>query len=584
MTAAQVFARLVRECLAFPGQLAVAVVSLVILSGAQLYLTWLVKGWADGPLAGDAGAVGPLLAAGMAVTALMVAAVFVSRYALNDVNQRLVERLRNRALAHTLALCLPAAQRLPSGELVSRVTNDAGLLTSFLRDVLKRLLGEGLLIAGALALAFYLDWRLALAAAALVPLVVALLGGLGGAIRRRSASAQAEIGDLSATLNEQLHGLSTIKGFGGEAFERRRFAAQNRRYRRFVMRSEWWASLLVTAVWIVTGLGLWAILWFGTRRVLSGEMTAGGLVAFCLYLLQTLEPLRRLSDVHGLLQRALVAATRIYEVIDAPELEQGGVSGLLQARGVLRLEAVQFRYRADTPVLDGVTLALAAGAPVALVGASGGGKSTLAKLLVRFAEPAAGRLLLDGVELRALPLDELRRAICVVEQEPFLFSGPLRDSLCYGSWDAPPERLAEALSLAGLEGLVQSLPAGLDTPMAEAGRSLSVGQKQRLALARAIVRDPAVLVLDEATSALDSETERQIFTQLDAWLRRRTTLVIAHRLSTISRFDRVLVLDRGRLVGDGPVADLLAHCPVFVQLFADQLSPTATGLRASAAG
>jgi ABC-type multidrug transport system fused ATPase/permease subunit len=337
------------------------------------------------------------------------------------------------------------------------------------------------------------------------------------------------------------------------------------------MRAEWWASLLVTLVWIVTGLGLWVIAWYGARQVIAGRMTTGEITAFCLYLLQTLEPLRRLSDVHGLLQRALAAAARIYAVIDCDELERGGTVELGAARGEVRLEAVQFRYRPQQAVLHDVTLSLEPGEPVALAAASGGGKTTLATLLVRFHDPLAGRVLLDGVDLRALTLRSVRRAVCLVEQEPFLFSGRLIDNLRYGSWDAPRQRIEEAVALAGLESIVAALPAGLDTPMAEAGRDLSVGQKQRIALARAIVRNPAVLVLDEATSALDSDTERQIFTQLDAWLRRRTTLIIAHRFSTVSRFGRVVVLDRGRIVGDGSVPSLLAHCPVFTQLFGEQL-------------
>jgi subfamily B ATP-binding cassette protein MsbA len=437
--------------------------------------------------------------------------------------------------------------------------------------VLKRLLGEGLLVIGALAMAFYLDWRLALAICAVVPLVGVLLGRFGQVIRRRGASAQAEIGDLNATLNEQLSGLTTIKGFESEAFESARFAAQNRRYRHSVMRSEWWASLLVTGVWIVTGLGLWAILWYGTRQVISGQITSGGLVAFFLYVIQTLEPMRRLSDVHALMQRALAAAARVYEIIDCAEEERGGTTELTAARGVLRFDAVHFRYRPGEPVLRELTLVLQPGQPVALVAASGGGKSTVAKLLVRFVDPQAGRILLDGADLGALTLASLRRAVCVVEQEPFIFSGRLLDNLCYGSWEAPRRRVEEAVALTGLETLVRSLPHGLETPMAEAGRNLSVGQKQRIALARAVVRDAPVLVLDEATSALDSETEAQIFTQLAPWLRQRTTLAMAHRLSTVSRFERVIVLAQGRVVGDGSVTSLVRDCPPFARLFAEQL-------------
>jgi ABC-type multidrug transport system fused ATPase/permease subunit len=570
-----VFRRLVHDCLAFRGRLALAVASLVTLSGAQLALTWLVKQWADGPLAGDAAAVAPLLRASIAVTAVLIGAVFVSRYVLDSVSQRLVERLRNRALARVLALRLDAAQQTHSGELASRILTDTGALAGFVGDVLKRLVGEGLVIVGALAMAFALQWRLALLTLTVVPAVIGVLAAMGSVIRRRSRRAQAAVGDLTATLHDVLRGLSTIKGFNAEAHEQARFAARNRHYRHAVLRGEWSASLLVAAVWILTGTGMWAILWYGTSQVLAGTITAGGLFAFCLYLLQTLEPLRRLSDVQGLLQRNLAAAARVYELIDAPAVETGGACRLEAPTGVVALEAVSFRYRDETPVLRDLTLQLAPGAPIGLVAASGGGKSTLAKLLVRFAEPQSGGVRLDGVPLRELDLAALRRAVCVVEQEPFLFSGSVLDNVRYGAAHASRQRIEAALAAAGLTDVVRALPAGIETPIAEAGRSLSVGQKQRLALARAILRAPSVLVLDEATSALDSETEAQIFTQLDGWLRQRTTLVIAHRLSTIARFERVLVLENGRVVGDGSVAELHERCPAFSRLFADQLAAAA---------
>jgi ATP-binding cassette subfamily B protein len=280
-----------------------------------------------------------------------------------------------------------------------------------------------------------------------------------------------------------------------------------------------------------------------------------------------------------MLQRSLASAARVFEVVDLAEDEpEGAVPLPTRVVGEMRLERVRFRHREDAALLEGVDLHVGAGETVALVAASGGGKSTLAALLTRHLSPLSGRILVDGVDVAEARLSDLRRAVCVVEQEPFLFSGPLLENVRYGSLDASREDVESAVRLVGLAPLAASLPHGMDTPMQEAGRELSGGEKQRIALARALVRNPAVLVLDEATSALDGEAEELIFERLESWLARRTVLVMAHRLSTVARFPRVVVLERGRVVGDGPAEALLGSCPPFAQLFAAQLEPVALRL------
>ncbi len=577
MTPRQTFARLVRDCLQFPGRLLAIFISLLGLGVVQLYLTWLVKLWTEQAVGGaDPAVLRGLMARATATTAAAVVAVFASRYLLNSVNQRMVERHREAINRRVLRMAVLAVRERRSGEWLSRVFNDTGALSGFVRDILKRLVGEGIVLIGSIAMMFYLRWQLAAIACLLVPVVALLLTRLGERIRSRGAVAQSAVGDLSALLNEQLQGLTTIKDFQTEAFEHRRFAGQNAAYRRAVMRSEWWTAMLMTVVWLITGLGLLGIIWYGTRYAMAGRLTAGGLFAFCLYAVQTVEPLRRLAEVQGMLQRALAAAERVYEVIDAPEVEEEGLSRLpAPVRGEVRLEGVGFWYRENEPVLDGLDLRISARETLAVVAASGHGKSSLASLLVRFADPQRGRILLDGIDLRAVRLADVRQAVCVVEQNPFIFSGPVIDNIRYGSWQATRGAIDTAVALAGLGPLVTSL--GLDAPLEEGGRDLSGGQKQRIALARAIVRDPAVLVLDEATSALDSDSEAQIFAQIEPWLRQRTVIVMAHRLATISRFGRVVVLQAGRIVGDGSVGALQQRCAPFRQLFAEQLAPLGPG-------
>jgi subfamily B ATP-binding cassette protein MsbA len=514
-----------------------------------------------------------LLLMGGILTVTLTFGVFGSRYLLASIGQRFVQRLRDRVQQCLLGLSMEATRAMRAGDAISRIFNDAATMAGFVEGVLRRLIGETVVLVGAVSIMLYLNWRLALATLIVVPLVGLLLHRLGGVIRELSARAQQGAGEMGALLSEQLKGVSTIKAFGALEFEADRFRDRSIRFRDQFIRSEALKVLLVTLVWGATGVSLLAVIWYGSRQVTGGLSTPGELLAFCLYAAQTIEPLRRLSDVQGLLQRSLAAAARVYEIIDSDAVERGGTSRLPEnATGALRFENVSFSYRAGEPVLRDVDLSLAACETVGIVAASGGGKSTLAALLVRFADPQAGRITLDGFNLRELRLGDLRRAACFVEQEPFVFSGSLLENARYGTWDAPRRRVETAIEMAGLESFVRSLPGGLDGLLVEGGRNLSGGQKQRIALARAIVRDPSVLVLDEATSAVDSDTERQIFAGLQHWLEGRTVLVMAHRLSTISRFGRIIVLSNGRVVGDGSVASLLRTCPEFCVLFEEQLA------------
>jgi subfamily B ATP-binding cassette protein MsbA len=571
----ETFVRLLHECRRFPVRLTGIGLSLAALGVAQLALTWIVKIWAEGPLrSGDAAEMRRLLAAAAATTGAMMAALFVSRTLLESVNQRLVERLRNAAQGRILALQVENLRERGGGEFVSRVFNDAGALSGFVRDVLKRLIGESVVVAGALAMMLWLDPRLTLLLLAVVPLIAAVLVWTGAAIRRRSALAQERTGALTAMLAEQIQGATAIKGVQAEEREALRFARENARLRAQALHTERWSAVLVSAIWLLTGMALVAIVWAGSAQVHAGRISAGALLAFCLYAVQTVEPLRRLSEVHAMLQRALSAAARVFEVIDDPRIERpDGVSLRWPARGDVRFEAVSFAYRRDEPVLRGLDLRVAAGEAVALVAASGGGTSTIASLLVRFAAPDAGRILLDGVDVAGLALRDLRRAVCVVPQEPFVFAASLAENVRYGTPEAAPAAVRAAIERVGLEPVAAALPGGIDADLREAGRDLSGGQRQRIALARAVLRDPAVLVLDEATSALDGDAEGQLFAALEDWLARRTVIVMSHRLATVSRLPRVLVLARGRVIGDGAPGELLRGCAEFRLLFAGQAAP-----------
>lgn len=582
--------RLLRECLHDTPRLALAALSLLALGAAQLSLPWLIKGWVEGPLVrGDTAGVRGLVTSAVLLAALIAVLLFTSRRLLASVSQRLVERVRTAVVAHVVGSEPRAVRAFPTGDLVARVLQDAGMLSGIIENVLRRLLGDGGLLLGAVVMMFVLHLRLAIATCLLAPLIVILLIRLGRVIRRLGEAAQRTVGELGATFQEQLQGLTTIKGYQTEHAEASRFASRSRQFRRTAVAAETWSALLVASVFLAATSGFILAIWYGSREVAAGSITAGGLLAFCLYAGQAVEPARRLAELHALLQRSLAAAGRIFEVIDLPSSSTGSGGLFVGSEGshaprpdepppserrracALAIENLHFRHHVQTPLLEGLSLQVAPGEQVAIVAASGGGKSTLAALLLRFHEPLSGRILLDGVDLLELPIESLRRRVCVVEQEPFLFSGPLLDNVRYGSLTATPEAVAEAVRVTRVLAVKGDQEGGLLASRAEAGRDLSGGQRQRVALARAVVRDPDVLVLDEATTAMDSEAEARIFADLQAWLARRTVIVMAHRLSTVRRMPRIVVVYQGVVAADGTFEKLLELSPVFRALFADQL-------------
>jgi ATP-binding cassette, subfamily B, bacterial len=562
---------------------------------ARLYLTWLVKAWADA-VGGDAPPdLGGLLAPAVVVALGMVACIHLSRYLPARVDQRVIEELRNRALDSLLRAHPRLAAAYPSGDLVSRVQTDAGTLDGFTVQAIKQLVGPALVLTGSLVLMLWLDWRLALAVLLGVPLAAGTFALAGRAIRRAARQAQRQAGELSARLVEQVQGLLTIHTLGTGDAERALFRRHTAAYRRHQLRSAQWSATLVATVWLLATAAMVLAAWLGTRRIAAGELTPGGLLAFCLFAGQAVDALRNLGAFHGRLAQVAPAAARVLEVVDLPPaaapVAGPGVTPP-PLRGALELEHVWFAYPdggepypnagepspiVSEPVLRDVSLQVEAGETLAIVGATGGGKTTLVRLLLGLYRPSAGCLRLDGRELYTIPPAQLYQSVCVVPQEPFLFARSLRENLTYGSPEATAADLERAVRLVGLEPLVENARSGLDTPVTELGASLSGGQRQRIVLARALLRDPALLVLDEATSALDSDTEARIWERLGPWLAARTVIVLAHRLATVRRLPRVVVLEDGSVRADGATGDVARADPAFRQLFGDQLPVASEG-------
>jgi ATP-binding cassette subfamily B protein len=532
--------RLIGDARSARGLLSAAALAIALLGAAQLYLTWLVKRLVEGPMrTGDAAALRQLALEGLAVVLVAAVALAVSRYAVAAANQRLVEQLRHRAAARLLTLPVPSARAFASGDLMARLLADAALLSNFLGTVVRRALREVIVAGGAFALLFVLEWKLALAGCLIVPAAAFLISRYGRRIRRASAGVQGDLGRLGALLSEQIAGLTTVKGLRAEAYELARFDAGNAMVRRRALVSERHGAILNGVVFALTGVALVAIVLWGSTLIAGQAVNEAVILVFGLYAAQTVEPIRRLSDLHAMMQTSLASAARLYEIIDAEPEPPGGALALPAAAArSIELADVWFEYGADRPVLSGLSCHIAAGEQVALVGPSGAGKSTLGALLVGFRHPDRGEIRVDGVPQASLSIATIRSAIVLAEQDPFLFSGTLRDNICYAIDRPDDSAVTDAVRMAGLERFVSGLPRGLDTTVAEAGRQLSGGERQRLAIA--------------------------------PWLARRTVIAISHRLSTVARFPRILVLSNGRVASDGPLDAALRAGSVGAELFGDQ--------------
>jgi ATP-binding cassette, subfamily B, bacterial MsbA len=410
-----------------------------------------------------------------------------------------------------------------------------------------------------LVVAFWLDATLSVIAFVLLPAVVVPLQVLSRKMRTLSRRGLDTLGGLSGLLLETVQGARVVKAFGMQEYERRRFEGENRRLRRLHVRAARIGAFTAPMTEVLSAFGIAGVLWYGGSSVFAGGRTSGGFLAFMTCLVLIYDPFKKITRTNNLVQAGLGAAERVFALLDQPE--EGGEAdhGRLSADGLresIRFEKVDFAYN-TIEVLHDVDFEIRAGEVVALVGPSGGGKSTIADLIPRFYEATRGRITLDGVDVRDLRLDSLRALVAVVTQQTFLFNDSVRANIAYGHREPDDEAVVSAAKAAFAHEFIEKLSDGYDTVVGEMGVQLSGGQRQRIAIARALLKDAPILILDEATSALDSESERAVQAAIERLMTGRTTLVIAHRLSTIRRADRILVVDDGRIVEAGRHAELL---------------------------
>ncbi len=545
----------------------VAIACMVLYSGSSGAVPYLVRTLVDDVLErGDREMLHyvPIL---IIVTFLIRGLVnFGQAYLGEYVGQHIVFDLRRDLDDKVQHLPVSTFDRIASGTILSRVTTDVLLVRQTLTEGAAAMIRDATTVVVLVLVAFYLDVELAIIAFIVFPAIVLPLQKLSRKMRRLSRSGLDTLGDLSALLQETILGNRVVKAFGMEEYEKRRFEAESRRLLRTYMRAAKIKAFTTPLMEVLAACGVAGVLWFGGASVMSGSRTPGAFIAFLSTLVLMYEPFKKLVRTNNTVQTGLGAARRIFDLLDMPseQRERGGVQidGLHDA---IRFERVSFAY-GDEPVLHDASLEIRAGEVVALVGPSGGGKSTIADLIPRFYEVSSGRITLDGIDLRDIDIVSLRSQIALVTQFTFLFNDTVRANIAYGAPGKTQEEIEAAARAANAHDFIVELPRGYDTVVGELGVQLSGGQRQRLAIARALLKNAPILILDEATSALDTESERLVQRAIERLMTGRTTLVVAHRLSTIRRADRILVVAGGRIVESGTHEELLARGELYKRL------------------
>ncbi len=560
----------------YRGRLLLAIASLIVAAASVLAFGLVIREVVDtGIASGSPMALNNVLLLFLAVVTVMSLSVGARVYLVNWLGERVVADLRKAVFSHVLTLDIGFFESIRTGEVISRLTTDTTLLQSVVGSTLAISVRNLLLIIGGIVMLLITSLKLTLLVLVGVPLVVVPVWLLGHRVRRLSRISQDRIADVASSVDEVLYGIRTVQAFRHEAVDRHAYGGHVESAFDAATERSRMSATLASLVMLLTFCAVGVVLWFGGRDVLAGRMTGGELSAFVFFAVLVAGSVGALSEVAGELLRAAGATERLLELLatrPAVAAPRHPVALPEPAVGRVAFERVFFHYpsRPDLAVLQGLDLEIEPGQTVALVGPSGAGKSTVMQLLLRFYDPQQGLIRLDGVDLRKADPAALRRRIAVVAQEPVIFGTSARENIAYGLQDASDDDVRRAAAAAHATDFLDQLPDGLDTYLGERGVRLSGGQRQRIAIARAILRDPAVLLLDEATSALDAQSEKAVQQALEELMAQRTTLVIAHRLATVRKADRILVMDAGRIVAAGQHDELVARGGLYARLAALQ--------------
>jgi len=571
--------RLLAEALAPYWRWTVAALVLMLGTAAtNVVPPYLLQQAIDGPISrGETGALWRITILYGVTAVAAIGLTFAYTYFLQKVAQQALANIRTRLFDHILTQDHGFLTSTSTGDLVARLTSDIDSVNAVLSNSIVVILVEGVTLIVIIVVMFATNWRLALLALAVLPIVTFVTRYFRRRIRNSSSGERSALARISAFMNEHLHGMTVVQLFGHQVESEQEFDIYNSRYREALIALRRHSAVFLSVQEILAAFGLGLILYGGGQGVLAGWATLGTLVAFTQYTERAFQPVLALSQEYNTIQIALGAAERIFRMLQRMPIVQNPAqpTPLPKVRGEIDFRDVHFFYNPDEPVLRGVSLHIPAGQSVAIVGATGAGKSSLVSLLARYYDPRQGQVMLDGIDIRQLSLDDLRRAVTVVPQDAVTLAGTIRHNICLYRTDVSDAQMRQAAEFSNAARFIEQLPGGYEFEVLPGGANLSQGQRQLLALARALALSPdAVLVLDEATSSIDTETEALIQDALERILRTRTSLVIAHRLSTVRGADRIIVMERGKIVEDGDHASLLALDGYYARLCHHQFAGT----------